>query len=123
LRPGFALESTSGIDVKGISDSLLRTEGTTVLKLCTSTHETTHKFHVVGIDFSCLYDGILGQDFWKKHRATIDYCDRTIRMDDIIMSFDNETDVTENKTHKLTLKPRTENIVRLPTRSKGPGII
>jgi len=41
MRPGFNYESTSGIDVRGISDSLLRTEGTTVLKLYIYTRNYT----------------------------------------------------------------------------------
>ena len=77
----------------------------------------------MGNNFSCQYDGILGQDFWKNNRATINYCDRTITMDDVIMSFDNEANKTRNKTHKLTLKTRTESIVQLPTKTTGLGII
>ena len=119
LKPEFSYESTEGINIKGISNSLLKTEGTARLKLVTPTHETTHVFHVMGINFSCHYDGILGHDFWKNDRATINYCDRTITMDDVIMSFDNEA----NKTHKLSLKPRTESTVQLPTKSTGLGII
>jgi hypothetical protein len=101
----------------------LKTEGTTALKLLTSTHETTHVFHVVGSDFGCQYDGILSQDFWKKYRATINYCDRTITMNDAVLKFDNKTNETKNETYKLILKPRTESVVRLLTKSKGLGII
>jgi len=107
LRPGFSYESNEGINIKGISSSVLRTEGTTRLKLFTPTHETTHVFHVMGDNFGCQYDGILGQDFWKNNRATINYCDRTITMGEVIMSFDNEVNEVKNKSHKLTLKTRT----------------
>ena len=93
------------------------------MKLFTETHETEHIFHVMGSGFSCQYDGILGQDFWRKYRATINYCDRTITMNDVTMNFDSETDRTKGKIYKLTLKPRIESIVRLPTKSKGLGII
>jgi hypothetical protein len=44
-------------------------------------------------------------------------------MNNVIMSFFNETDKAKNETHKLTLKPRTESIVQLPTKLKGLGII
>jgi len=101
----------------------LKTEGTTLLKLFTLTHETMHIFHVMGSNFGCQYDGILGHDFWKNNRATINYCDHTITMDDIIMSFDNEANKTKYKTLKLTLKTRTESIVQLPTKSKELRII
>ena len=101
----------------------MKTRGITELTLFTPTHETIHVFHVVGSNFGSQYDGILGLDFWKMHRATIDYCSRFINMNDVTMSFDSETDKTKAETYKLTLKPRTENIVRLPTKSKGLGII
>ena len=123
LKPGFSYEPTKGINVRGISNSLLKTEGTTTLKLFTPTHETTHVFHAMGNNFGCQYDGILGQDFWKNNRATINYCDCTITMDDVIMSFDNQANKTKNESHKLTLKTRTESIVQLPTKCKGLGII
>lgn len=58
----------------------------------------------MGDSFDCRYDGILGQDFWKNNRATINYCDRTSTMDEVTMNFDDETNRTLGKTHKLTLK-------------------
>jgi predicted amino acid-binding ACT domain protein len=36
-----------GINIKGISDTIMKTEGTITLKLFTDTHETTQTFHVV----------------------------------------------------------------------------
>ena len=113
LRPACSYESTKGINIKGISSSLLRTEGTTRLKLFTPAHETTHVFHVMGNDFGCQYDGILSQDFRKNNRATVNYCDRTVTMDEVIMSFNNEVSKAKSKSHKLTLKTRTESMVQL----------
>jgi hypothetical protein len=48
LRPGFEYETAKGINVRGISNSLLKTEGTVTLRLLTPTQETTHTFHVMG---------------------------------------------------------------------------
>jgi hypothetical protein len=76
LRPEINYELSKGICVKGMSDALLRTDGIVLLKLFTTTHETTHLFHVLGETFYCRYNGILGQDFWKDKRDTIDYCNR-----------------------------------------------
>jgi hypothetical protein len=42
LRSEIDYEPTRGINVRGISNTLLKTEGTVVLKLFTTTHETTH---------------------------------------------------------------------------------
>jgi hypothetical protein len=66
------------------------------------------------VNFSCQYEGILGQDFWKEHRTTIKYCDRTITMNEVIMSFDNDTNRANNETHKLTLKPRMRVLYEYP---------
>ena len=98
LNPGFNYEPTKGINVRGISNALLKTEGTVMLKIFTHTHETTHTFHIMGDGFDCQYDGILGQDFWKDKRATINYCDRTITMGEVVINFDNETNKVVNET-------------------------
>ena len=94
-----------------------------LLKRVTLTHETTHLFHAVGDYFDFRYDGILGQDFWKCKRATIDYCNRVITMGEVVLNFDDKPDETTDINHVLTLKSRTESIVRLPTKSKGLGVI
>jgi hypothetical protein len=65
LRPGLKIQCNDGVNVKGISNLVLKTEGTTELKLPTTAHETTHILHIMGSDFQFQYDGILGHDFWK----------------------------------------------------------
>jgi len=42
---------------------------------------------------------------------------------EVVINVDNETNKVVNETHGLTLKTRTESITRLPTKSKGHGII
>ena len=75
----------------------------------------------MGDSFDCHYDGILGQDFWKDKNATINYCDSTITMGKVI-NCDDETNSVIGEPRKVTLKGRTENIVQLPTTSKGHRI-
>jgi hypothetical protein len=111
LKPEIDYESAKGIGIKAISNSLLRTEGTTMLKVFTSTHKTTHLFHIMGNEFSCQYDGILGRDFWRNNGATVNCCDRTITMGEVKLNFDDKITDTTSKTHTLTLKTRTESIV------------
>jgi len=123
MRPEINYEPTEGVNVKGISNALLRTEGTVLFKLFTFTHETTHLFHVMGEGFDCRYDGILGQDFWRNKGATIDYSNREITMGEAVMDFDNKPDESTDLTQLLTLKSRAESIVRLPSKSRGFGII
>ena len=40
-----------------------------------------------------------------------------------VINFDDETNRAVSKAYKLTFKTRTENILQLPTKSKGHGII
>jgi hypothetical protein len=87
LKPGLNYEPAKGINVRGISNALLRTEETATLKLRTPTHETTHLFHTMGNSFECNYDGILGQDFWKDKRVIINYCDRKIITEEVTINF------------------------------------
>jgi hypothetical protein len=123
LKPGFRHEPTKGINWRGISSALLiRTEGTVTLKLLTPAHETTHAFHITGDNFDCQYDGILGQEFWKDKRATI-YCDRKTTMGEVTINFDDKTNKEVRECNQLTSKTRAENIVQLPTKSKGHGIL
>jgi hypothetical protein len=102
---------------------MLRTEGTMSLKLFTSAHETTHLFHVMGEDFGCLYDGVLGLDFWEDRGAILDYSTRKITMGKVVLELDDKPDKTTDSNRLLTLNARTERIVRLPTKSCGTGII
>jgi hypothetical protein len=122
LKPEVNFESPNGISVKGISDALLRTAGTVLFKLYTLTHETTHLFHVMGEDFGCRCDGILGRDFWKDRGATVDYCNSVITMSEVVLQIDDKPDETTDSTRLLTLNSRTEIIIRLPTKSSGFGI-
>jgi hypothetical protein len=89
--------------LKGISNLVLKTEGTTKLKLGTTTHETTHTFHIMGSDFQFQYYGILGRDFWDDKKATINCCHIEIIMGDIIIKFDSKKDENK-KSRKCTLK-------------------
>jgi Retroviral aspartyl protease. len=65
LRPGFDYEPSNGINVRGIANALLKTEGTVTLKLHMQMQDTTHTFHVMGASFDCQYNGIIGGDFWE----------------------------------------------------------
>jgi hypothetical protein len=123
LKPGIHYELTKGINRRGISEALLRTEGTVSMKLFTLAHETTHLFHVMGEDFGCRYDGVLGLDFWEDRRAIIDYSTRKITMGEVVLDLDDKPDKTADSNRLLTLIARTERIVRLPTKSCGTAII
>jgi hypothetical protein len=65
LQSGIKYPFKGGINIKRISNTVMKTEGTIMLKLCTDTHDTTHTFLVVGNEFGINYDGILGRDFFE----------------------------------------------------------
>jgi hypothetical protein len=56
-----------GVDIKGISNTIVKTEVTIDLKLFTD----THTFHVLGENSEFLYDAILGKDFLKQGKALL----------------------------------------------------
>jgi len=102
---------------------ILKTEGTMLLKLFTDLHETTHTFHVVRNEFGIQYDVILGRDFFEDKQSMISHCDRQISTGDVVVRFDPKPDKINGENCKLTLKARSENIVKLPTKSMGHGLI
>jgi len=73
----------------------------------------------MGGSFDCQYDGILGHDFWKNKRAIINCCDHKITMGEVAINFEDGPNRAVRETYKLTLKNGAENIVKLPTKSKG----
>jgi hypothetical protein len=102
----------------------MKTEGKIDLNLFTDTHETTHTFHVLSENFKLPYDAISGKDFFETREGVINYCSRQIIMnDEVVVNFDPKTGVNKTEPCRLTLKARTENIVRIATSSKGLGLL
>ena len=112
-----------GVNIKGISSTVMKTEGTVELKLFTETHETIHTFHVLGKDFEMHYDAILGKDFLEEKESVINYCSRQIVMNEVIVNFDPKPRAIQTEPCRRTLRARTENVVRVPTTSKGLGLL
>jgi len=48
LNPGSNYQFRKSIDINGICNAVLKTEGIVELKLLTDKHETVHAFHVLG---------------------------------------------------------------------------
>ena len=65
LTPGVNYQLHEGVDIKGISNTVVRTDGIIDLKLLTDMHETVHTFHVLGEPSELQYNAILGKDFFK----------------------------------------------------------
>jgi len=102
----------------------MKTEGTIDLKLFTDTHETTHTFHVLRENCELPYDAILGKNFFETRKSVINYCSRQIIMnDEVIVNFDPKPTANKTEPCRLILKARTEMILRVPTTSKGLGLL
>jgi hypothetical protein len=74
-----------------------------------------------GLELQC--DATLGRDFWEAKGATISYCNHEVIIGNTVIKFDPAYNETEMKIDKLTLKARSENLVKLHTPSKGIGLI
>jgi hypothetical protein len=124
LTPGVEYQMQDGVDIKGITNAVMKTEGTVDLKLFTDTHETVHTFHVLTGDCNMHYDAILGKDFLEERESVINYCSRQIIMNDnVVVKFDPKQTAITTEPCRLTLKARTETIVRVITASKGLGLL
>jgi hypothetical protein len=69
LTPGVEYQMQEGVDVKGITNTVMKTEGTIDLKPFTDTHETIHTFHVLRENCNMHYDAILGKDFLEERES------------------------------------------------------
>ena len=88
LQPGIKCTLKGGINIKGISKTIMKTEGTIKLKLFTDTHETTDPFHVVGNEFGIQYGGILGLNSFEDKQSVINHCDQQIIVGDVVVKYD-----------------------------------
>jgi hypothetical protein len=60
VAPRIKHQWNKGMEIRGISNTVMKTLGTIDLKLFTDTHKTTHTFHALGGKFETHYDAILG---------------------------------------------------------------
>ena len=116
LNPGEKYESSDKVIIKGISTVTLQTLGSVTLQLETEDMYTYHKFQVVSDCIAIPFDAILGRDFWDAKGANIDY--RVIQMGNLEVKFDDkvETQAEEMRMY-ITLPPRSETMVEVPTKN------
>jgi len=98
------LKANSSIIIRGATAGEIKSFGKTILTLQVSGNtEIAHDFQVVDKHFNIETDGILGRDFLKKYRCSIDYDTYTLN------------------THYENLKIETtlmDNWIMLPARSE-----
>jgi hypothetical protein len=118
MKEGTAYNPSTTLNVRGISNETERTLGEVDAKLIVGNYEMEHKFHVVGSGVNIPCDGILGKDFFESKQATIDYVRKEVIMGKVALKFDNNKQTrAKNKEILVVLKPRSETIVKLPTKS------
>ena len=119
IKEGYVYDPRKVVNVRGISSGTDRTLGETEMRLSTENHEMTHFFHVVGDGIRISYDGILGEDFFIRKKARIDYKKREIVMGDVKLKFDDKILSDERvKEMNVVLKARCETVVKVPTNSE-----
>jgi hypothetical protein len=124
LTPGIEYQWHKGINIKGISNTVMKTVGKIYLKLFTDTHETTRAFHVIGGNFETPSNAILGKDFLEERERVINYCSRQIVINnEVAVSFDPKLGTIKKEPCRLTLKARSEHIINVPTHSEGLEIL
>jgi hypothetical protein len=119
LKDGTAYNPNTVLNVRGISKGTEKTFGEVNVRLTTGNFETEHKFQVIGDGMNIPCDGILGRDFFEDKQATIDYVRKEIVMGRVRLKFDDDRQIREqDREIRITLKPRCETIVRIPTISR-----
>jgi hypothetical protein len=102
----------------------MKTEGAIDLQLFTDMHETVHTFHVLGENSNLHYDAISGKDFLEEEGSVINYCSPQLIMEnEVTVNFDPKPSANKLEPCRLTVRARTENIVEIPTSSKGLGLL
>jgi len=74
-----------------------------------------HAFYVIGDDTPIEHEGILGIDFLRKHTVTCDYSKSRLQIGSAILRL--------HPFSKLTLKPRSETILKATTNKNKVGIV
>lgn len=101
------IDSSKTIRIRGVTDELIQSLGTIEDDLLMNNFSISHEFHVVPDNFHIPADGIIGKDFLKLHKCTLDY-------DQMSLSFSfNGTQIFI----PIRESP-TENVITLPARSE-----
>lgn len=73
INPSQIINRTEVWKIKGVTDGITASIGTTQTKLYLDNHQVNHKFHVVDDDFPVFSNGILSRDFITKNQCHLDY--------------------------------------------------
>ena len=100
LNEGASYQPRKSTEIKGIGNTVLKTDCIVELKLLTEKHETVHNFHVLSEPSALQCDGILGNYFLEERECVINYCSRQIIMNnEVVINFDEKSCV--DKLHRV----------------------
>lgn len=71
-------DTNTVINIKGITDNTIESMGLINAELFLHNYRVSHDFHVVPESFSIPADGIIGKDFFKEYKCTIDYDEKSL---------------------------------------------
>lgn len=78
IKANILYDELDYIDIKGVTDHIIRSLGSTNSTLNINGFELTQKLYIVPDEFNIPSDGILGKDFLKRFQCTINYSNMTL---------------------------------------------
>jgi len=103
------------IALTGITEHKVYTIGKTYATIELGGRRLKHAFYVVDDHTPIEHEGILGIDFLRKHTVTCDYSNNQLQIGDTVLK--------HHPFSKLTLKPRSETIIKAITDKNRVGIV
>jgi len=103
------------IALTGITGHKVHTIGKTYATIKLGGRRLKHAFYVVSDDTPIEHEGILGIDFLRKHNVTCDYTNSRLQIGSTILKL--------HPFSQLTLKPRSETILKATTNKNRVGIV
>lgn len=77
LRPDAYIDRSNTINIRGVTDNIIKSCGTVENELFLNDFSVFHDFHVVPNTFNIPADGIIGKDFIKYHKCILNYRKKT----------------------------------------------
>lgn len=115
---------SEAINLSGISQQTIQTQGCAILELNISNQETiNHRFHIIDEKTNIPYHGILGNDFMRAHNVLLDFKRGHILLNETIINI-YHIKSSENS-NSIILPPRSETLIKFKVLNPeiGEGII
>lgn len=113
------------INLSGISQQTIQTQGCAMVELNISDQETiNHRFHIIDEKTNIPYHGILGNDFLRAHNVLLDFKRGHILLNKTAINIYHINKSSENS-NSIILPPRSEILIKFKVLNPeiGEGII